>query len=301
MERLLKKQIDDLLEYSLALKNMFVKLAQSESFPDEMENEDKKEINNILYIMNDALRIEERKVSQIQIYSSDLEAIEGYLLKFHEYTSYEDFAFVDNKLERLRVYNKLFHKYLEEKKEERTLSKRELLTDSFSRVIDSNFVYILNEHAKNPEVANLYGFLKYGKIFISPTYDAEYFPNRFVANIKPINYYPILNGEYLPSELTKFALDEIKEEFNSTIETLYNGFTNSALEDEENEIRVISMIMVLVSFLSTSLNPDFIDERYLEFQRIKKSDENYSDVNDMILSSLKESKRIVLQQKEKRN
>lgn len=262
-----------------------------------MKEEEKKEISDILYIMNDALRIENKKISKIQICTSDIEAIEGYLLKHHTFTSYEDFIFEDNELERLRVYNKLLHKYLVERKREGTSSIDELLSSSLSSTIDSNFVYVLNEHMKNPELVDFYGLLKYGKIFISPTYDSEYFPNKQVANIKPITYYPILANKDMTDVLTKYALAKIKGEFNDIINTLYNGFTNEALNDRENEIHAVSMIMAIVSFLSTSFDPNFIDERYVEFKSIKKEDEDYSDVNDMIIYSLKESKKIVLQQK----
>lgn len=301
MERYLKKQIDDLLEYTSSLKFMFTRLAQGEAFPDQMTEEDKKEINDILYVMDAALEIEAKKVSKIHITSSDIEALEGYLLRFHEFTAYEDFVYEDNELERLRVYNKILNKYLAEKEYNGLSSTQELITNSFSRVIDSNFVYVLNLHMKNPEVTNLYGFLKYGKIFISPTYDLDYFPNLKVSNLKPITYYPVFDPRVQSDSLTKFALGEIHEEFRSIINTLYDGFTNDSLEDDENEVRVVAMIMAIVTFLSTSHDPNFIDQRYLEFQKLKKEDDAYSDVNDMILSSLTESKKIVLKQNEKRN
>lgn len=301
MERLLKKQIDDLLEYSLALKNMFVRLAQSEAFPDEITEEDKQELNNILYVMDAALEIEKKKVSKIHVCTSDLDAIEGYLLRFHEFTAYEDFVYENNELERLRVYNKLLHKYLMERQDNGTASKEELISNSFTRAIDSNFVYVLNEHMKNPEVVNLYSFFKYGRIFISPTYDSIFFPQQRVDNIKPITYYPVLGRNDLTNDLIKYGLQEIRKEFNGVIDTLYNGFTNEALEDEENEVRAVSMGMTLIAFLSTSFDIKFIDERYIEYWNRKKEDEEYTDVNDMIKSSLEQSKKIVLEQKEKRN
>lgn len=301
MERLLKKQIDDLIDYTLCLKKMFTSIAQAEAYPDNMNDEDKKEIKDILYIMDEALKIEDKKISKMQVCKEDFDAIEGYLLRYHEFTSYEDFAYEDNELERLRVYNKLFHKYLEESKYNRTCSKEELITDSFSRVIDSNFVYVLNEHTKNPEVVNLYSFLKYGKIFISPTYDKYYFPNLQVADFKPITHYPILTSYDSTSELIKYAKKEIKDEFKSIIDTLYNGFTNKALNNEENEIRAVAMAMAMITFLSTSLDPSFIDERFLEFKSMRKEDKSYSDVNDLVISALNESKKMVLSQNKKRN
>lgn len=301
MERQLKKQIDDLLDYTMCLKNMFTRLAQSEAFPDEMADEDKKEINDILNVMNAALEIETKKISKIHISTSDLDSMEAYLLKYREFTSYEDFVYEDNELERLRVYNKLYHKYLTERNIQGYCSIDELIGNSFSKVIDSNFVYVLNLHMKNPEVANLYGFLKYGKIFISPTYDREYFPSLQVSELKPITYYPILAGVDQDKVLIKYGLEEIKKEFTSIIDTLYDGFSNDTLEIDENEVRVIAMGMAMVSYLSTSLDTNFIDERYIEFNRRKKEDKDYTDVNDMILSSLIESKKIVLKQQEKRN
>lgn len=301
MERQLKKQIDDLLDYTLCLKNMFTRIAQSEIFPCEMTEEDKKEINNILYVMDDALEIEAKKISKIHISTSDLESLEGYLLKYHEYIYYEDFVYEENEIERLRVYNKLLYKYLSENNYKDLSTPQEIISNRFSRVIDSNFVYILDLYMKNPEVDSIYGFLKYGKIFISPTYDHEYFPKLQVSNLKPITYYQVSDLIIKKEKLIRYALREIHAEFISIIETLYNGFTNDALENDENEVRAISLIMSIITFLSTSQDPDFINQIFLEYQEIKKDDDDYTNINDMILSSLVESKRIVLKQNKRRN
>ena len=115
MERYLKKQIDDLLEYAASLKEIFFKLAEYEAYPEELNENELYEVECIINTIECALKIESKKISKLSIQSSDMEAIVGYLLSGYNRLKFYDFLYEDNNTERLRIYNKITNKYIIDK------------------------------------------------------------------------------------------------------------------------------------------------------------------------------------------
>ncbi len=301
MERYLKKQIDDLLEYAASLKIMFLKLAIYDAYPEELNENELHEIECIINAIECAIKIENNKINKMSIHSSDIDAIKGYLLSAYKYTRYYDFLYEDNNTERLRIYNKILNKHIIDKILDGTCSFEEKAVNVVTKAIESNQVYALDKYMNEDEDRYTYSFLKYGRIFISPSYDTDYFPKFKVAKPVRVTSFRALSKGINNKDLKKYALSYISNHFRKTADNLYDGFTNEALKREENEISALGLTMLMIGSLITSFDTRFLDERYVEYLFMRRKEPEYSHANKMILYSIRESKKIVLSQKQKRN
>ena len=175
------------------------------------------------------------------------------------------------------------------------------MVNAVTKAIESNQIYVLDKYLNENEDRYTNSLLKYARIFISPSYDAYYFPKFRVAKPVRVTSFRALSKGINNKDLKKYAQSYINNMFRNTVNNLYDGFTNEALKREENKLSALGLIMLTIGGLITSFDTRYLDERYLEYLFMKKDEQEYSDVNNMVLYALSESKRIVLSQKQKRN
>lgn len=300
MELQTKRQIDDLIEYSLAIKDMYQKIAVW----DASENPSKKEqeeINNILLIINKAIEIEGKKIEKIRVTQENYDAISDYLIKFYHDTEVDDFLY-DNHLERFRVLKQLQNKFRLEALNANVPIENKNIDYGIYRAVENNYIYATNYEMNQNSDEEIFSYLKHGGIFISPFYDKTYFPKCQVHPITHYSHFRWLMQNPTEDELNKTALSFINEKYTEIVNCLYNGFTNMAmLNDYSTFIRAIHNAMLMNAYLISTLDPNFIDLSYIKFRELKKEEKEYSKVNDLIQGILVRSKKQVLAHNNKKD
>lgn len=293
MELQTKKQIDDLIEYTKAIKEMYSRIAVWDIIPEELSKEEQTEIDNILIIINKALEIEAKKVSAIDVNYENIDAISDYLIRFYDNKDADDFLYKENHIERTRVLNRLRRKLTLEALRKNIPIENKNIDYAILLAIENNFVYAIDyEMQKSNEVG--FSYLKQGRIFISSFYDKGYFPERRVRPIVHYSHFSWLMQHPTKGEINKTALELITEEYIEIIKTLYDGFTNIAMRDPSTFWRAMNNLMIMNTYLISTLDTNYIDSSFLKFQEMKNQEKQYSQVNDLIQGILVRSKKQVL-------
>lgn len=294
MEAQIKKQIDDLVEYTKAIKKMYDRIAVWDMTPEELSEEEQKEIASIIAIMNKVLDIEDEKIKAINVNGDNINAIHDYLVRFYNDIEFDDFLY-ENHIERSRVYNRLQKKLILGYLRNNVLIENKNIDYAICFAIENNYIYATDYEMRKNKEGELFSYLKQGRIFVSPFYDRGYYPECRVRQIMHYSRFRELMQNPTEEEIKKTALQFINEEYMGIIETFYTGFTNKAMEDPATFDRAMSNLMLMNACLITTLDPQYIDSSFLKFLQMKSEEKEYSRVNELIQGVLVRSKKQVLE------
>ena len=199
MEQLTKRHLEDILEFEIAIKKMYLKLADLE-YDGKTDSE---EYQTIFSLLENARKIEEGKFANIYIDENAYERMKGFFTKDHNNTDIlrllENQDFIEgirlnNIISIIAMQNNFFikdedlkHSSHKEELEEEVANRK--YRDAYESAITRNTIFIVAEDIKkmtDDEVRKYFIYLKYLNIYISPSNEYDFLKNAGKVN-PPLN------------------------------------------------------------------------------------------------------------------
>lgn len=295
-----KKKIDSLLEYDIMLKNQFEVLSRWESQPDILTKEELDKVKNLIDNMDLILRIEQKKVEEICSSQLDIELIRDYLVTYYDDTTADSFLFEDNHIERERAYNLIQHYLMEKSLKDDVRIENWNIDNAIYRALENNFIYATNYQLIKGNNKAMYAYMKYGRIFTSPSYAKAYFQRCITLPITPYSYYMEMIQKKGRHRIDETAKEIVFQEINELSNYLFNNATNKKLEDDTIYQQAICYLMEINAYLITLMSVEYIDQTYNNFIETRGFNEDYSMICYLYKKVLTCSKKQVLDYQSKK-
>lgn len=237
MEFINQSHLEDILSFDIAIKNMYLKLADLE-YEGKTDTE---EYQNIFSLLENARKIEKDKFARIFINQDAYERMTKYFSKDNEKTDILRLLENQDYIEGIRLKNTLGfiamqnNAFITEKDLQISPYKEELkeglinrkYRDAYEAVISRNTIYIVSEDIKkmpDDELRKYFIYLKYFNIYISPA-DEFYFLENLGKINPPIsmkfNKYKV--PEYTEEEYENCCRDNLTHDIVDDITYLFEG------------------------------------------------------------------------------
>ena len=230
MEHLTKEHLEDILDFEIDIKNMYLKLADLEY----EEKTDTEEYQTIFSLLENARKIEKGKFAKIFIDQDAYERMNAFFTKDNdkidiscllEHQNYIECVRLNNILSIIAMQNNAFineeelrySSYWEELEEEIINRK---YRDAYDSAITRNTLFIVSDDIKkmtDDDLRKYFIYLKYLNIYISPTNEYD-----FLKNAGKIN--PPINIKYNKYQVPEYS-DEEYESCNR------DNLTNDIIDD----------------------------------------------------------------------
>ena len=225
MEIVTRKRLDDIVEFEIAIKKMYLKLADLEY----EKKQDTEEYQNIFSLLENARKIEKKKFASIYIDETVYDQMLGYLTKDNARSDILSLLENQDFIEGIRLNNILSiiamqnNAFISEEDFNFPINgadlKEEFINrqyrDAYESGITSNSIFVINQDIDklpDDELRRYFIYLKYFNIYISPTYECSF-----------INSGKILHNKYQVPEYSD-------EEFDSCNR---NNLINDIVDDME--------------------------------------------------------------------
>ncbi|MCX4364440.1 MAG: hypothetical protein OSJ70_01515 [Bacilli bacterium] len=231
MESVTRKRLDDIVEFEIAIKKMYLKLADLEY----EKKQDTEEYQNIFSLLENARKIEKKKFASIYIDETVYDQMLGYLTKDNARSDILSLLENQDFIEGIRLNNILSiiamqnNAFISEEDFNFPINgadlKEEFINrqyrDAYESGITSNSIFVINQDIDklpDDELRRYFIYLKYFNIYISPTYECS-----FINSGKIL---PLINIQHNKYQVPEYS----DEEFDSCNR---NNLINDIVDDME--------------------------------------------------------------------
>lgn len=317
-----KKKLINIEEFAIAIKNMYLKLAELE-YNNQLDSQ---EYQMILELLQAAKRIEENKFKSLYINADNVVAIKRYLERMGNYT--DILTILDNQdyIEGLRLGNIMciiieenngftsredFLDPIHGKELQDELADQQFL-NTYNNVVAANTIFTNNLDGKSmpdDELRKYFIYLKYLNIYINPTYERMFIENPSTINHSiDINLMRYKVFDYTEEEFDCCVRNSLAEVITDDLTYLLSG-DDSDFKKGENRLDLYRLLSLNKARLITLRDSSFITLMDKTINQIIEEDEEYQSpkkkkvrqmINDMftesykLLSSLEEKKKLEL-------
>ncbi len=198
MESVTRKRLDDIVEFEIAIKKMYLRLADLEY----EKKQDTEEYKNIFSLLESAKKIEKKKFASIYIDETVYDQMLGYLTKDNARSDILSLLENQDFIEGIRLNNILSmiamqnNAFISEEDFNSPINGAELkeefvnrqYRDTYESSISSNSIFVINQDIDklpDDELRRYFIYLKYFNIYISPTYECSFITRGKI--LPPIN------------------------------------------------------------------------------------------------------------------
>ena len=297
MEQLTKSHLDDILEFEIAIKKMYIKLADLEF----EEKTDTEEYQTIFSLLESARRIENSKFAKIIIDQSAYERMMGFFTKDNDKTDicqllenqdYIEGIRLNNILSMIAMQNNAFIneddlKYSpnwEELKEEIINRK---YRDAYEATIARNTIFTVSDDIKkmpDDELKKYFIYLKYLNIYISPPNEYDFIKN--AGRINPpinINFNKYQVPEYTDEEYDSTNRDNLTNDIIDDLAYILGG-DDIIFETYPYNLELQRMLSFNKARLITLQDRSFVILIKKTIERLISEDEEYQEAETEKLS-----------------
>lgn len=317
-----KKKLINIEEFAIAIKNMYLKLAELE-YNNQLNSQ---EYQMILELLQAAKRIEDNKFKSLYINADNVVAIKRYLERMGNYT--DILTILDNQdyIEDLRLGN-IMCIIIEENNG--FLSREDLLDpihgkelqdeladqqflNTYNNVVAANTIFTNNLDGKSmpdDELRKYFIYLKYLNIYINPSYERSFIENPLIINCPiDINQMQYKVTDYTKEEFDCCVRNSLAEVITDDLTYLLSG-DDKDFKKGENRLDLYRLLSLNKARLITLRDSSFITLMDKTINQIIEEDEEYQSpkkkgirkmINDMfvesykLLTSLEEKKKLEL-------
>ncbi len=231
MEIVTRKRLDDIVEFEIAIKKMYLKLADLEY----EKKQDTEEYQNIFSLLENARKIEKKKFASIYIDETVYDQMLGYLTKDNARSDILSLLENQDFIEGIRLNNILSiiamqnNAFISEEDFNFPINgadlKEEFINrqyrDAYESGITSNSIFVINQDIDklpDDELRRYFIYLKYFNIYISPTYECSFINS---GKILPHNKYQV--PEYSDEEFDSCNRNNLINDIVDDMEYLLEG------------------------------------------------------------------------------
>lgn len=308
MERIEESHLLDIQEFEIAIKNMYLKLANLE-FEGKKDTE---EYQNIFSLLESARRIEKNKFATIHFNENVYDYMKKYFSQ--DYDKTDILALLENQdfIEGIRSNNilaliamqynyfinddELKHPVHGEELKEELINRK--YRDAYDSCITRNSIFIIDyDTNKMPddELRRYFIYLKYFNIYISPSYELSFINNG--SNVTPpinINHNKYQVPEYSDEEFDSCNRDNLINDITNDLEYILEG-DDETFSSNPYRLDLYRILSLNKARLISLQDKSFISLTKKTIDSIIKEDEEYQgpekerirqSINQMFIDSL---------------